>query len=154
MIQYNNVGANEAYRNAINRSLQKYDTVSIIEENTYTTVNDTFIELTGSTYINGTSISYSKNYTELWNVVKNNTELQSYISTNYFRNVTDPTSSIVYSGLIAKATEYNNTYQSQDEPSETTNGLNNTAGVYRVKNTSSQINSTLSKLFNLAFSIA
>ncbi|MGM9972179.1 MAG: hypothetical protein ACI35W_07200 [Anaeroplasmataceae bacterium] len=139
LIQYNNIGTNEAYRNAINKSLQKYQTIDIIEENTYTTVNDTFTELTGSTYINGTSISYSKDYTELWNIVKNNTELQSYIATNYFRNVTDPTSSIVYSALIAKATEYNNTYQSQDEPSGTTNGLNNTEGVYRVTNASSQI---------------
>ena len=71
---------------------------------------------------------YTKNYSSLWNIVKNNSDFQTYLLGNtnktnnskYFNENTDPTSSIKTNSIIAKATEFNNTYQSNDGPSKIT----------------------------------
>ena len=112
---------NSYYLSAINEALKKYDVSSILEESSFNTNNivDRYDDVTETySWINGTKWYYEKDYTELWNLVKNNADFQNYLSTQYFSNHKDPTSSNNYSSIIAKATEYNNTYQTNDGPSE------------------------------------
>lgn len=125
MVTSNNTS--EEYLNALNKSFKKYNIDGIektdIEISNFYTDCSNESTSTGSatstlsTYINGKSISYKKDYTELWNIVKNNTKFQKIVQDTFFTNNVDPTSSIGYYSLIAKATEYNNTYQSNDAPS-------------------------------------
>ena len=58
-------------------------------------------------------VTPSKDYSSLWNIIKNDSGIQNIIS-SYFESIKDPTSGITYNGLYAMATEYNNTYQSND----------------------------------------
>lgn len=122
----------EEYINVLNKSFKKYDINTILTDDiinnvdisSYYTGTDT--DTTSKyTYVNGTKISYTNDYTELWNIVKNDAKFQETLKTKYFKSVTDPTSSINYSALIAKATEYNNTYQSNDAPSSLDSSDNN-----------------------------
>lgn len=122
----------EEYINVLNKSFKKYDINTILTDDiinnvdisSYYTGTDT--DTTSKyTYVNGTKISYTNDYTELWNIVKNDAKFQEALKTKYFKSVTDPTSSINYSALIAKATEYNNTYQSNDAPSSLDSSDNN-----------------------------
>lgn len=116
----NSTSNNEYYQEALNSMLSKYNIVDTIDNDdsfSISNMDDTNTALSGSAYINGTAQAYEKNYTELWNLIKNDKDLQSYISTNYFSSIKNPTDGLNYSALIAKATEYNNTYQTQDAPS-------------------------------------
>ena len=113
---------------SLNKSLVKYNVSSIINDDSFDTssIENNYSVLEDYSWINGTKWTYDRDYTELWNIVKNNTSFQNYISINYFQSNQDPTSSIYYNSIIAKATEYNNTYQSNDGPSainETDNTL-------------------------------
>ncbi len=116
--------------NILNKGLKKYDT------STYdvTQTKDYYTSLSASEYINGESVTITKNYTELWNIVKNISSFKNYIEKNsgLMSEHTDPTSSTSYISLIAKATEYNSTYQSEDGPSTKTNGKNSTTGIMQV----------------------
>ncbi len=133
IIASNSFANNETYLNAFNKVLKKYDIDTAVDNDTSVSDAslDSFTTKTGSTYINSTKYSYTKDYTELWNIVKNDSSLQQYIIDNYFKTVTDPTSGINYNALIAKATEYNSTYQSQSAPSsvDSSTGKNSTSGV-------------------------
>ncbi len=93
------------------------------------------------TYINGTKITYGKDYSDLWNILKNNAKFQELLKNKYFKERTDPTSSEKFSGLIAKATEYNNTYQSNDGPSYlNSDDLNAKNGLIQINNVEGTIN--------------
>ncbi len=140
----NSTSNNEYYQEALNSMLSKYNIVDTIDNDDSFTINnmvDNNTALSGSAYINGTAQAYTKNYTELWNLIKNDKDLQSYISTNYFSSVKNPTDGLNYSALIAKATEYNNTYQTQDAPA--TYAQNDSAitkeGVFRTESTTGDI---------------
>ncbi len=116
----------------LNKSFKVYssDITSAIGSATSFTLTDSYTSSTGSTYINGASVSYSKDYTELWNIIKNDSIFTTYLSTNsdLIKEVTDPTSGIKYNAVIAKATEYNSTYQTQ---SGKTKATSTTQGVLR-----------------------
>lgn len=118
--------------NILNTSFKKYSTdiTSAIDSAESFNLTDTYTSSTGSTYINGESISYSKDYTELWNIIKNDSIFTTYLSNNsdLIKEVTDPTSGIKYNAVIAKATEYNSTYQTQ---SGKTKATSTTTGVMR-----------------------
>ena len=143
---------NSDYISALNKAFKKYDISTFISD--VKSINDTYPSTkitTGSgtnqttsypyTYINGTKITYEKDYTELWNIIKNNKNIQNIITDKYLKDVTDPTSSVVYKGLIAKATEYNNTYQSNDGPSSLdANDNNNQNGLIQINDASTLIN--------------
>ena len=134
IIASNTYSRNETYLTLFNKLLKKYDLETYVDNDTSVSDATTtgFTAKSGSTYINSTKYSYTKDYTELWNIVKNDTTLQEYIIENYFTTHTDPTSGVNYNSLIAKATEYNSTYQSQNEPSTVdSNGYNSTSGVMR-----------------------
>lgn len=139
IIASNTFSGNDTYLNLFNKVLKKYDIETYVDNDT--SVSDasvnSFEAKSGSTYINSKKYSYTKNYTELWNIVKNDSNVQQYIIDNYFKTVTDPTSGVNYNSLIAKATEYNSTYQSQNEPSSvsSSNGKNSTSGVFAYTDT-------------------
>ncbi len=118
--------------NILNTSFKKYSTdiTSAIDSAKSFTLTDSYTSSTGSTYINGTSVSYTKDYTELWNIIKNDSIFTTYLSKNsgLITEVTDPTSGIKYNAVIAKATEYNSTYQTQ---SGATKATSTTQGVMR-----------------------
>ncbi len=124
---------NSDLQTLLNKAFKSYttDINSSIDSLTTVSPTDSYTSKSGFTYINGSNVSYSKDYTELWNIVKNYSEFTSYLTKNsgLFNTVTDPTSSIQYNAVIAKATEYNSTYQSEDSPSEKdTNETNKTSG--------------------------
>ena len=135
IIASNTFNDNEVFLNVFNKAIKKYDISSYVTDSSATTnaSNEKFTDKEGSTYINGTRYSYTKDYTELWNIVKKDSNFQKYLINNYFETHTDPTSGVNYNSLIAKATEYNSTYQSQNEPStvDSSNGKNSTSGVMR-----------------------
>lgn len=60
------------------------------------------------------NVTPTKDYSSLWNVIKNNADIQKYISDNYFEEIIDPTSGETYNGIYALATEWNNTYQANE----------------------------------------
>ena len=152
MVVSNSNSENSDYISALNKAFKKYDISTYISD--VTSISDTYPSTkitTGAgttqttsypyTYINGSKITYEKDYTELWNIIKNNKNIQNIITDKYLRAVTDPTSSVVYKGLIAKATEYNNTYQSNDGPSSLDETDNNKKdGLIQIKNDSTLIN--------------
>lgn len=107
----------------LNKAFKSYSTEVTNSIDSATTSTNNFTDKTGSEYINGSSVSYTKDYTELWNIVKNYDSFKSYLTneSGLFNEVTDPTSSIKYNAVIAKATEYNSTYQTLNEPVVATN---------------------------------
>lgn len=123
----------------LNKAFKSYSAeVTTSLDSASTSATDNFTTTSGSTYINGTSVSYTKDYTELWNIVKNYDNFKDYLTNNsgLFNTVTDPTSGYDYKAVIAQATEYNSTYQTQNIPSTgTTSGIfrssNNTNGMER-----------------------
>ena len=125
----------------LNKAFKSYSTEVTSSIESASTSTNNFTSKKGSEYINGASVSYTKDYTELWNIVKNYSSFKTYLTDNsgLFKEVTDPTSSIKYNTVIAKATEYNSTYQSEDEPSSKTNGNNNTTGITQVKGTEDSV---------------
>lgn len=136
----NSTSNNEYYQEALNTMLAKYNIVDTIDNDDSFSINnmvDNNTALSGSAYINGTAQAYTKNYTELWNIIKNDKDLQAYISTNYFRSVKNPTDGLNYYAIIAKATEYNNTYQTQDAPATYEDSAKE--GVYRTESTTGDI---------------
>ncbi len=116
--------SNTTLSDLLNKSFKVYSTgiTSAIDSATSFTLTDTYTSSTGSTYINGTSVSYTKDYTELWNIIKNDSIFTTYLSKNsgLIKEVTDPTSGIKYNAVIAKATEYNSTYQTQSGKTKAT----------------------------------
>ncbi len=124
--------SNTTLSDLLNKSFKVYSTgiTSAIDNAESFTLTDTYTSSSGSTYINGASVSYSKDYTELWNIIKNDSIFTTYLSKNsgLIKEVTDPTSGIKYNAVIAKATEYNSTYQTQ---SGKTKATSTTQGVMR-----------------------
>lgn len=106
----------------LNKAFKSYSTEVASSIESASTSTNNFTDQSGSEYINGSSVSYTKDYTELWNIVKNYDSFKSYLTDNsgLFKEVTDPTSSIKYNAVIAKATEYNSTYQTLNEASNGT----------------------------------
>lgn len=133
VIAANSFSGNTEFLSAINKSLTRYYSNDLLNEDDYDAdeniVDDfTSVEETYS-WINGEKWYYSKNYTELWNIIKRNPSFQNYISANIFNNTIDdkgnkgyqdPTSGLYNPSIIAKATEFTNTYQCNDEPSKRT----------------------------------
>ena len=126
IITNNSLTTNESLLTILNKGLKKYET----QFNT-NNINDVYTSYSSSEYINGESVTISKDYTELWNIVKNINSFKTYLTSTsgLFSTHTDPTSSIAYNSLIAKASEYNSTYQTQDAPSTKTSGVNATSGL-------------------------
>lgn len=112
----------------LNKAFKSYSTEVTNSIDSATTSTNNFTTKSGSEYINGSKVSYTKDYTELWNIVKNYDSFKSYLTNNsgLFNEVTDPTSSIKYNAVIAKATEYNSTYQTLNEPVVVTNKIGKT----------------------------
>ena len=132
VIAANSFSGNTEFLSAINKSLTKYYSNDLLNEDAFGDENivDDFapVEETYS-WINGEKWHYSKNYTELWNIIKRNPSFQNYISANIFNNTIDdkgnkgyqdPTSGLYNPSILAKATEFTNTYQCNDEPSKRT----------------------------------
>ena len=76
---------------------------------------------TGNRNVTSLNVTPDKDYVTLWNTIKNNPRVKEYL---------ESVLSEVYSvdsahekGIYAPATEYNNTYQSLDGPSNSTDGL-------------------------------
>jgi len=126
IITNNSLSTNDSLLSILNTGLKKYET----EFNT-SNINDVYTSYSSSEYINGEIVTISKDYTELWNIVKNINSFKTYLTSTsgLFSTHTDPTSSIQYNSLIAKATEYNSTYQTQDAPSTKSSGVNSTSGL-------------------------
>lgn len=125
ILTQNSISSSDTILSALlNTSFKKYSTdiTSAIDSAESFTLTDTYTSSTGSTYINGDSVSYSKDYTELWNIIKNDSIFTTYLSNNrdLIKEVTDPTSGIKYNAVIAKATEYNSTYQTQSGKTKAT----------------------------------
>ena len=59
-------------------------------------------------------VPVTKDYSSLWNVIKEDSAIQNYISEHYFTYFKNPTSGAISRGIIAPATEWNNTYQTND----------------------------------------
>ncbi len=128
LITQNSLSESSNYRNVINKALKKYDSVSVVKTIDTSNIIDKFdsVEAGSYSWINGKKWYYTKDYSSLWNIVKNNSDFQTYLLGNtnntnnskYFNENTDPTSSIKTNSIIAKATEWNNTYQSNDGPSK------------------------------------
>ncbi len=126
----------------LNKAFKSYSTEVTSSIESASTSTNNFTSKSGSEYINGASVSYTKNYTELWNIVKNYDSFKSYLTDNsgLFNKITDPTSSIQYNAVIAKATEYNSTYQSEDAPSDKeSNGTNSISGIQQVTSTTKDV---------------
>ncbi len=126
----------------LNKAFKSYSTEVTSSIESASTSTNNFTGKSGSEYINGSSVSYTKDYTELWNIVKNYDSFKTYLtnSRGLFNKVTDPTSSIQYNAVIAKATEYNSTYQSEDAPSDKeSNGTNSTSGIQQVTSTTKDV---------------
>lgn len=138
MIAFNSLSDidNTEYMNVINSNLSKYNVDSYLTAENIATLKNLYPEwdadetiqdeltvnrttskqiqtLTPILYSN-TNIVAEHNYSELWNMIKTDANVQSFISNNYFKLLSNPTSGTYYNGLLAKATEYNNTYQSND----------------------------------------
>lgn len=145
LITYNSIKNDASYLSLINSTLRKYDINGVLTSEQLAEINDDsydgFIANTvayknanGTDKLNvqtvtptlkdsnGNYIIPEKDYSGLWNLIKSDSAIQNYISTNYFSSITDPTSNKVYSSLLAKATEYNNTYQSNDS-SQASHGI-------------------------------
>ena len=86
-------------------------------------------------YFNATTASSFKdnyfggedNYVTVWNAIKNDTSVQEYLLSR-FGYVQDSLNNI-HKGIYAKATEYRNTYQSNDRPNGATYTVNNDGSV-------------------------
>ena len=143
LIANNSLSSNANYLAWANNSLSKYDLASMLESSSASGTVDEFgniTNLTGYKYspvtnnneynsidsqlktirpfvskdITSLNIAPTKDYRNLWNIIKGDSEIQSYISSKYFRTVTNPTKNQLESGIIAKATEYTNSYQTND----------------------------------------
>ena len=111
----NNSFNNSTYMQSMNNAFAKYNIADIVDNE----FNDQMID-----NFDASMDEYAKdNYVDLWNIVKNDKDLQAYISNlsnGILQNVVsvDGKTGI---GLYAKATEYTNTYQSNDAPSTPNN---------------------------------
>ncbi len=150
LIVYNSIENNASYLEIINENLAKYNYDLIIgtynsDNNTFTSGEalgesiDNYANLNGTNLTPTLGITPNKNYTSLWNMIKNDEDVQSFIENNYFQSIKDPTSSVYYHSLLAKATEYNNTYQTQDAPAVITENDGVKVGVYRTESTTGDI---------------
>lgn len=78
----------------------------------------TYTEEADTTVLNAFNTALNNDYVDLWNAVKNDSNVQEYLN-SILDTVTSETGSN-HKGIIAKATEYTNAYQSNDSPSGTT----------------------------------
>jgi hypothetical protein len=143
LIINNSLASNSNYLNWINNSIDKYNIGSMIDSSSLPGVGDYFgniTTLTGCRYslvnsnddynseasqlktirqcvtadITSLNIEPTKDYRNLWNIIKNDAGILEYISNHYFITVKNPTTDLHESGIIAKDTEYTNTYQTND----------------------------------------
>ena len=143
LILNNSLSTNASYLQWINNYVDKYNIGSMIDSSSLSGTADNFgniTSLTGYKYspvttlaqynstdsqvktirafetadITSLNITPTKDYRNLWNIIKNDTGIQNYIANNYFQTVKNPTTDLNETGLIAKATEYTNTYQTND----------------------------------------
>lgn len=116
----NNSSVVSTVQNAISKLLSSYD-ISSFTETTDTEIN-TF----------STSIDSNSEKVDLWNIIKNDPSVLEYLD-NYYQTqdmyVYDANTGIKHTGFIAKATEYRNTYQTNDGPSGHTWSYNNNTGL-------------------------
>lgn len=145
LISFNSLSDGGAYLDVINENISKYNVEDYLTtdniatlKNLYTvwdadgTIQDELdtdgqtsiktIESLTPTLYSSTNVVAEHDYTELWNMIKTDSNVQSYIQNNYFNTYTDYTYGGTKSGLLAKATENNNTYQSND-PSQSYWGI-------------------------------
>ncbi len=92
-----------------------HDFLGVIDTSTYTETADT-------TVVNAFSNSITTNaeYVSLWNTIKNDTNVTNWLASYFAANnmyVKDANTGITHVGILDKATEYRNTYQTNDTPS-------------------------------------
>lgn len=136
MISLNSLNNEGTYLDVIDENLNKYNVEDYLTTENIAVLTNLFPERNADDYIQD-ELTVTKtvqtvkdtltpaidnyvvakhNYTELWNMIKTDSNVQEYIQNNYFNTYTDYTYGGTKSGLLAKATEYNNSYQSNDKP--------------------------------------
>ena len=143
LIVNNSLSSNSNYLSWSNKNLDKYNVSSMLDSSSLSGTVDSYgniTSLTGYKYspvtsnneynstnsqlktirqfeaadITSLNITPTKDYRNLWNIIKTDEGIQNYISLNYFTTVKNPNTDLDESGIIAKATEYTNTYQTND----------------------------------------
>ena len=131
----------DTVKTAITSLLSTYDIASYTEETDTTEINAFY-----------TSIDSNAERVALWNIIKNDNNVINYLD-EYYRNqnmyVTDANTGAIHTGFLAKATEYRNTYQSNDTPSGYTWTYNASTGISST--TQGVNNTTVGKFYTSAY---
>lgn len=112
---YSYSGLGTTYEEAINSILSQLDTTTNKDTYFTSTVASTFAE-------NNFQDGDDDGYVDTWNAIKDNEEVQNYLLSR-FGYVQDANNNI-HKGIYAKATEYRNSYQTNDAPSKATYTVN------------------------------
>ncbi len=112
-------------------------------------ISDAFKKLNLTDYFSETTsttnLEFKNNVNDnvaLWNIIKNSATIQDYLSNSSTGVLSTVTSvyGVEHKGLVAKATEFNNSYQSNDAPVTTTTSSGVTIGRLRQENLTDAIN--------------
>lgn len=145
IIANNSIENNESFLNVVNEAFKKYGILDYVSSQIDNNISADFSSVDNLNGQNITSlqITPTKDYTQIWNAVKNDSNFINYLNNYVLTNVVsvDGNSGL---GIYAKATEYTNTYQSNDSPSSTSgSGVPSTSGKLRAES----YNETISTRF-------